>query len=164
MTAPRSSIVTLAISLSLVLSACASGGAADDAQPAAGPCDPAGFHPTYLPWGKEDPNDPQQSARDKDAVLVWTGPSGDGKGRAAVSLVTRYETIDGDELDEFPSAPVRDTRGWLVWVGDPGGGELSLLWEETVEACGSYELHLLDQSLSESDAEKEIKAIAESLR
>lgn len=153
------------ISAAVVLAGAACGPeVAEVERPAAGPCEPAAFHPTYLPWGKEDPDDPQQSARGNDATLVWTGPSDDGKGRAAVSLVTRYETIDGDELDEFPSAPVRDTRGWLVWVGDPGVGELSLLWEETVDPCGAYELHLLDRSLSESDAEKEIKRIAEGLR
>jgi hypothetical protein len=160
----RTSLIGLAVAVALAAPACSSGKVAEEERPAAGPCDPAAFHPTYLPWGKEDPDDPQQSARGNDATLVWTGPSGDGKGRAAVSLVTRYETIDGDELDEFPSAAVRDTRGWLVWVGDPGVGELSLLWEETVDPCGAYELHLLDRSLSESDAEREIKAIAKGLR
>lgn len=164
MTVPLSATVTLAIALSLSLSACTSGESADEAQSAAGPCDPAPFHPTYPSWTEKDPDQPRQAVRGNDAVLTWTGPSAEGEGRAAISLVTRYDTLDGDELDEFPSARVRDTRGWLVWVGDPGVGSLSLLWEETVEPCGSYELHLLDQGLSQKRAEAEIGRIAEGLR
>jgi hypothetical protein len=67
------------------------------------------------------------------------------------------------DLEGFPTTEVRGTTGYLVWVGDPGVGDLALTWFEGSGPCRSFSLHFRDPALSQRKAEAMIERIARSL-
>lgn len=113
---------------------------------------------SYLPWLKEGENvpPPEKGQRGDRAVFTWQGPD-----ENRVSLV-RHPSTEA-EAWEGGSIPVRGVRGVIVWVGDPGVGDLSLLWSEDSTRCSDYSLHLSTKGMSEREAEGEIEKIAASL-
>jgi hypothetical protein len=132
-------------------------------------CDPASFHPTYLPWLGTDevPPAPARSRDGTNGLLTWS--AGDRPGwteyaTAFVTLVTEFEvSLESGPGSEFPTVPVRGTTGRVVWVGDPGVGEVMVTWTERPGACASFSLHLLAQNLGEQRAVEEVSKIAASL-
>ncbi len=130
-----------------------------DVKQSSSACEAAGFRPTYLPW---DPGGDRESAPDEDtdrgdAVLRWEEPSGPGY----VALVTHLEPEDF-EGQGYPDVAVRGRKGQLVWIGDPGVGELSIRWREGLAECESFSLHLLLVA-DQADVEEEIGKVAGSL-
>ena len=120
------------------------------------------FSPTYLPWSKKKVGAPAKNVLHKrQAVVQWRGPS-EGRRTPTLSLVSGAEIPD--DIDAYETAPVRGVEGHVAWVGDPGVGELSLLWSEGETPCDAYGLHLFDRSLKKRRAEYEIKRIARSLK
>jgi hypothetical protein len=157
--------------LGLLLASCASPqprnvGFGPSAPPS---CDPATFQPTYLPWlrpGEVVPQ-PAESRDGPNVLLTWS--AGDRPGwtqepGASASLVTEFAaSLEGSPGADFPVVPVRGTTGRVVWVGDPGVGDVMVVWKELPGACGSFSLHLLAQNLSEQKAVEEISKIVASL-
>jgi hypothetical protein len=130
-------------------------------------CDPPSFRPSYLPWVKAgDPIPPPEERRDgRNVVLTWLGDSGSDRRRPYVSLVAEYRSSLAASVDHSPTSAidVRGTTGYVSWVGDPGVGELAVVWSENDQPCGTFSLHLLDSEFSEARAESEIKQVAVSL-
>lgn len=132
-------------------------------------CDPASFRPPYLPWldKDEDPPPPDRERDGRNMVLTWSDRSNDD---VYVALVTHYDNavpVAGTDFDADnppPSVRVRGSEGYLMWIGDPGVGELAILWAEGRDPCGSYSLHLLDRRMSEDTAESELRKVAKSLQ
>lgn len=121
-------------------------------------CDYPPMKVSYLPWLKEGEKvPPPERHRSGDrALFTWQGPE-----ENRVSVVrhpgTEAEGWEGDSI------PVRGVRGFIVWVGDPGVGDLSLLWSEDSTRCSDYSLHLSTKGMSEREAEREIEKVAGSL-
>ena len=131
--------------------------------PRAEPCTAPAFRPTYLPWLKPGREVPAPE-RVGDAALRWAGPSSGDDVDPYVSLgITTEDPTEDFAGAGYPTLPVRGTEGYLVWVGDPHVGELSLRWDEGEPPCDAHVLSLLDQELSQRRAEAEIEKIAESL-
>ena len=124
-------------------------------------CTEPEFAPTYLPWEKGSIPEPELFFAQGNATAQWVTPA-DANRAARVSLVRAARPWKDN--DEFPEVPVRGTQGRLVWIGDPGTGELSLQWSEGDEPCDHYAIYMLIQSISQRDAEKEMVRISRSLR
>ena len=150
---------TLLILLLLALGACDSG--EPEAAPGPTNCEAAEFGPTYLPWEKGSIPDPESFTVQLNTISQWTTPEG-AKNVVSVELVRRYNPWDDNE--DFPLVPVRGTEGHLVWIGDPGVGQLSLQWLEGDEPCDNYGLYLLLPGASQRKAESEMARISRSLR
>jgi hypothetical protein len=58
---------------------------------------------------------------------------------------------------------IRGVDGHLIWVGDPGVGELVAAWSEGSAECESYRLHLRLPGRTEQETERERRRIAASL-
>jgi len=135
-------------------------------QPSVDTCSFPAFRPTFLPWdGDGQPPEPREVVEEGNAIFVWFSDEGEEHKAPYVSLVAQLEPVFGEagDLDGFPTAEVRGTTGYLVWVGDPGVGELALTWFEGSGPCQSYSLHFRDPGLSQADAEATIERIARSL-
>ncbi len=150
--------VLMAVHLALALVACDGPASRDTADP--GPCTAPEFGPTYLPWEKRVP-EPETFSAQLNFIQQWIAPSSYGSA-ATVGLVRRY--LPWEDHKDFPKVPVRGNEGRLVWIGDPGVGELSLQWSEGDEPCDNYGLYLLDRTLNERQAENELAHVARSLR
>lgn len=124
-------------------------------------CDEPEFAPTYLPWEKDSIPEPELFFGQGNATAQWVTPSS-AKRVGRVSLVRAARPWKDNE--EFPEVPVRGTEGRLVWIGDPGTGELSLQWSEGDEPCDFYAIYMLIQSIPQREAEKEMARISRSLR
>lgn len=72
----------------------------------------------------------------RDFVLTWFEDEELGHEGRHVALITVF----GDPLTGpgFVGVRVRGTTGHLVWVGDPGVGELALEWRDRPGPCGAY--------------------------
>lgn len=115
-------------------------------------CEPASLHPTYLPWqegteGTGDPVETQSGTEDSpNAFTTWAADpdalrqdDADGDlSYASVAVLHEYEPAG----EEFPTIEVRGHRAELVWVGDPGVGQLSLRWQEMPGPCGALAVSL----------------------
>lgn len=119
------------------------------------------FAPTYLPWDDGQIAAPETRSEGRDAISEWNA-QGRAKFKPRVSLVRRYHAWT--DTKHYPKLPVRGTEGYVVWIGDPGVGELSLRWSEGDQPCDHYALYVLDQSLNERQAENELARISRSLR
>lgn len=150
-------VLLCAIAVSLV--ACDSGEPEATAQPTE--CDAAGFAPTYLPWEEEPVPEPEMFTAQLNNIQQWTTPA-NAKTVVQVALVRRYRPWEDNK--EFPKVPVRGTEGRLVWIGDPGVGQLSLQWSEGEEVCDNYGLYLTMPAVSQRKAEAEMARISRSLR
>ena len=124
-------------------------------------CTEPEFAPTYLPWEKGSIPEPELFFAQGNATAQWVAPA-DAKSPGKVSLVRAARPWKTYER-EFPIVPVRGTEGTLVWIGDPGTGELSLQWSEGDQPCDHYAIYLLLPSVSQRDAEKEMARISRSL-
>lgn len=87
----------------------------------------------------------------EDADLRWAGPY------AAIKRSSR--PLVGYDLSGFPTLRVRGGFGHLVWIGDPGIGELALVWREGVEPCSWFSLSMSSVGLTETAAEREIRTL-----
>lgn len=120
-----------------------------------GACDPAPYRPTYLPWAVEEgplhvePGQPQPEARD--ARSLWSAdPSAfdpdTGRTRNAPTVeLTTFHDPDLDPTavgDDGRRVPVDSHTATMIWVGDPGEGDVGLLWREEEGPCGVYGLWL----------------------
>jgi hypothetical protein len=113
-------------------------------------CDAPSFRPTYLPWlgeGELVPEPRESIAKTGDRIFTWDGPEG-----SYVSLVRHAEVI-GAGVDTDGSIRVRGYPAWLQWIGDPGVGELALMWEEASTPCEGYSLRLLLPAEGETEAD-----------
>lgn len=122
-------------------------------------CDPPPMRATYLPWLRpgQEPSAPRERWDGSNALLTWSGP----REKDRITLVRHF--AEGDLDLETKSVKVGGTKGWLVWVGDPGVGELMLAWTEGSGICSGYSLHLETVGLTESDAEREIRRVGDGL-
>ena len=152
----RAALLTL---LPLAFAACDSG--EPTSAPEATACAGAEFAPTYLPWEKGDVPGPETFTAQLNTIQHWTTPEG-AKNVMSVELIRRYRPWEDNE--DFPVVPVRGTEGHLVWVGDPGVGQLSLQWSEGDEVCDNYGLYLTMPGASQRKTEAEMARIARSLR
>ena len=69
----------------------------------------------------------------------------------------------GEGLSEFPTVRVRGVNGHLVWIGDPGIGELALTWKEGDQLCRWYTLSVSSVGLTQREAEVVVQEVAASL-
>ncbi|HEY7874741.1 MAG TPA: hypothetical protein VIG64_06425 [Actinomycetota bacterium] len=132
-----------------------------------GSCDYAKYEPTYLPWlaKNEAAPPPRRDKEDENAILLWEDDDDASGNPATVELVTELESTAQEVSEEgFPTVAARGQRGYLIWVGDPGVGQLVIVWQENQEPCESYALSLLDQDLHRAAAEAEIEKVLESLK
>lgn len=156
-----SRLIAASVPLLLALgTACDAGTSAPEARPTE--CTEPEFAPTYLPWEKKSIPEPEMFFGQGNATAQWVTPP-DAKRAGRVSLVRAARPWKTYER-EFRTVPVRDTEGALVWIGDPGTGELSLQWSEGDEPCEFYAIYMLIQSMPQREAEKEMSRIARSLR
>jgi hypothetical protein len=133
-----------------------------EATPEATACEAAEFAPTYLPWVKGNSiPEPETFTAQLNTTQHWTTPEG-AKNVVAVDLVRRYQPWEDHE--DFQKVPVRGTEGRLVWIGDPGVGQLSLQWSEGEEICDNYGIYLTLPGASQRKAEAEMARISKSLR
>jgi hypothetical protein len=70
----------------------------------------------------------------------------------------------GEDLDDFPVTRVRGQPARLVWIGDPGVGEVALTWREGSGSCRWHVLTLSSTGKSQKDAESALKEVAASVR
>lgn len=151
--------VVVWLALLLVLGTACDATSTPQARPAE--CAEPEFGPTYLPWEKTSIPEPEMFFGQGNATAQWvTSPNAKRAGR--VSLVRAQRPWKDNE--EFPGVPVRGTQGRLVWIGDPGVGELSLQWSEGDQTCDHYALYMLIQSIPQREAEREMVRISRSLR
>ena len=129
--------------------------------PEGGRCAPARFSPTYFPWRGFKQGPGLVTSEGSDSIVQWFPPT---KSPAETYLTLTSHFEPPADLGEFPKVPVHGRDGRLVWIGDPGVGELALYWSEGDEACDHYSLHLLDRSFSEREAEDELARVARSLK
>jgi hypothetical protein len=111
-------------------------------------CPPPSFRPTYLPWLEEGervpPGDAQEPDDPRDVVQAWfadleeeldSGPY--------VALSVHHDAQDELRAASVDEVDVRGETGHLVWVGDPGVGEVTIVWREHSGPCGTYRVSLL---------------------
>ena len=156
----RAGTVVLLSVLVAVGAACDDGSSPEAAQRPA-ECTEAEFGPTYLPWEKGSVPDPEQFSAQLNFTEQWVTPSG-AKRVGNLTFVRAYRPWEGNQY--MPKVPVRGTEGRLVWIGDPGTGQLALQWSEGDEPCDHYGLHLFLQKVSERETEREMAKISRSLR
>ena len=132
----------------------------------AGSCPAAPLSLSRLPWleAGSEVHAPELINEGESSLLVWFEDPVERWDSRHVALTRSTRPLIDGSLDEFPTVSVRGHSGHLVWVGDPGVGELSVVWTEpSVGACSWYALTLLSRGMSEVQAETEIQRIAESL-
>jgi hypothetical protein len=133
----------------------------------AGPdaCPVAPFTVSRLPWLEEGSEVPAPGVIEEgvDAVLVWFEDPIERSSGRYVALKRSAIPPVSEGLDEFPAVQVRGVNGYLVWVGDPGIGELALNWWEGDQLCRWYTLSISSVGLSQREAEVAIREIAASL-
>lgn len=137
----------------------------ESSSPSASRCDPPSFRPTYLPWlesGEQVPP-PERVESDSGTGFVWFRNEDQRWEDVHVSLFPLSEFEDEYVEAATGQFQVRGATGYLVWIGDPGVGPLSLRWTESPGQCGSFDLALLTKGFSESEAVSELKLIAGSL-
>jgi len=130
-------------------------------------CEPAPFRVMYLPWLPEDAEVPAPIVlQDEDsAILVWFEDQKLEWDGAYVTLQTSPKPPLGGPafLRDFPTTSVRGEVGYLVWVGDPGVGELDITWSEGAGPCNWYSLGMSRVGATQAEAESAISAVADSL-
>lgn len=117
-----------------------------------------------LPWlvsGSVPP--PEHLEEDDGSLLVWFEDEDRRWNARYVGLRRSSNPPLDPDLGEFPTVPVRGESGQLVWVGDPGVGELALVWSDNEASCGWYTLGLGSVGLTQRQAEVTIREIAASL-
>jgi hypothetical protein len=133
----------------------------------AGPdaCPAAPFSVSRLPWleeGSEVPT-PELIEEGIGAILVWfEDPTERSSGRYVALRRSTMPSV-GEGLTEFPTVRVRGVNGHLVWIGDPGIGELALTWKEGDQLCRWYTLSISSVGFSEREAEEVIRDVAASI-
>jgi hypothetical protein len=134
-------------------------------------CEPAPFRVTILPWLEAgeplpEPNVELDVEGEGSSILTWEGPPGTSSlegGRGHVAIVRYPMPSRLGELGHPVDIPVRDTLGEIQWVGDPGVGEVRLVWLEVDGDCGSYALYLWDITMTEAESEEYLREAAASL-
>jgi hypothetical protein len=91
-----------------------------------------------------------------DATERWNG--------AYVALRVAPKPLFGEALRDFPSVTAAGSPARLVWVGDPGVGEVAVTWRANTGDCGWHALSLSTTGMSQGQAESVITDIAGSLR
>ncbi|MEX2457707.1 MAG: hypothetical protein WD770_01825 [Actinomycetota bacterium] len=125
-------------------------------------CPPAPFRPTYLPWvptGERLP-DPVISSGVRGSTMSWTR---DMATQGGPSLTLSRLVIPTEPTPDAARLTVRGIQGQVIWIGDPGVGQIRLAWTEARRACDFYELHLLLPGASEEETEEALRRIARSL-
>jgi hypothetical protein len=134
-----------------------------------GGCNLPAFSPHYLPWTERSDVGPADATMHENgnAIGIWFAPNsvpiGPGLQAPYLALVSEREEALVDEFDDGTPVNVQGEQGRMMWVGDPGVGEIALAWREHPGECGSFALHLLDQGLTEAQAEQELRLVAASL-
>jgi hypothetical protein len=127
-------------------------------------CPAAPFTVSRLPWleeGSEVPA-PELIEEGVDAILVWfEDPNERWSGRYVALRRSTMPLVEG--LSEFPTVRVRGVNARLVWIGDPGVGELALTWKEGDQVCRWYTLSISSAGLNQGEAEAAIRDIAASI-
>jgi hypothetical protein len=162
----------ISASITALLGSCASTRTADrpDASPTPkvvpGSCPETPFTVSRLPRlgaGSEIPA-PEEVEEGESSLLVWFEDTAERREGRHVSLMRSAGALIEGSLSDFPTMSVRGQTGHLVWVGDPGVGELSIVWTEpSAGPCTWSHLTLMSQRMSEAQAEAEIQRIAASL-
>jgi hypothetical protein len=128
-------------------------------------CPAPSFTLLRLPWLPEGAAVPASEPIEEspDAGFVWFEDSEERFAGTYLALKRSPWSPFGRNLSQFPTAQVRGTTGYLVWVGDPGVGELAFVWREAGSSCEWYTLSISSPGLSEVQAEQTIRTLAASL-
>jgi hypothetical protein len=129
-------------------------------------CETPAFTPTYLPWlrANETPPAPRTTGGTEasDRTLVWFASEHREYEEQYVALTTQL--APHADLEHFEQVvPVRGHDGHVIWIGDPGVGEVSLQWMEREDPCGSFALHMSSIGFSERGAVRKLARVARSL-
>jgi hypothetical protein len=128
-------------------------------------CPPASVAVSFLPWletGTPIP-EPETSLDGRNSVSVWFEDLDARWDGAYAALTTSEKSLIGEDLVEFPSTSVLGQPAHLVWIGDPGVGELALVWNESTGDCMWRTLSLSTAGLTQKQAESALLKIAASL-
>jgi hypothetical protein len=142
-----------------------SGSASMEPTPTPEVCAPPPYSVSRLPWlspGAQVPA-PEVSQDGMSSVSVWFEDADARWSGTYIALISSPRSPVGDDLDTFPRVEVRGVQASLVWVGDPGVGELALVWTEGTGACTWRVLSLGTQGFSERQAEQALGQVANSL-
>jgi hypothetical protein len=127
-------------------------------------CSPPTYSVSRLPWlpaGSPIPA-PKVLQDDASSVTVWFEDRETRWNGSYVALTTAPASPFG-ELASFPTVEVRGVQARLVWVGDPGVGGVALVWTEGAGACAWRTVSMSSVGLSEAQAERALKLVADSL-
>ncbi|HXF71859.1 MAG TPA: hypothetical protein VNO79_04515 [Actinomycetota bacterium] len=126
------------------------------------------FRPTRLPWlpaSSPLPTPEEVTYEGGASSLVWfQDPQARWEGRYLA--LTTYRTGPFGPLEDLAGSPtvtVHDQTGHLIWVGDPGVGELAIVWSEGSGECPWFALRMITTGLTQSAAEAQLRAVAASL-
>lgn len=128
-------------------------------------CSPPTYSVSRLPWlptGSPIPT-PKVLQDEASSVTVWFEDREARWNGSYVALTAAPASPFGEELAEFPTVEVRGVQARLVWVGDPGVGGVALVWTEGAGACTWRTLSMSSVGLSEAQAERALKLVADSL-
>jgi hypothetical protein len=127
-------------------------------------CPVPAFTVSRLPWrASESVPAPEHLEEDDGLLLVWFEDENRRWNGRYVALRRSANPPFGSDLAEFPTMPVRGEEGHLVWVGDPGVGELAVVWSDGEASCGWYTLGLSSAGFTRKQAEAAIRDVAASL-
>jgi hypothetical protein len=130
-----------------------------------GDCPAPSFMPRFLPWLDDgDPVPaPEHVTEEGSTVLAWFEDGAREWRGPYVALRTSTQPLEKD-LDGSEIVQVRGPDGQLVWVGDPGVGEVTIVWqEEEAGSCSWYSIHLSSAGMTEEEARATILRVADSL-
>lgn len=127
-------------------------------------CSEPELRPAYLPWLTRNAKRARPEVTEEDGrwVLGWVDPSTTGPRARTVTLTVRAQQDLKRYAGEFEPVSVRGHDGYLVWIGDPGVGQLALFWNEG-GSCTAYGLFLLLPGRTQRATEEEILKVARSL-
>ncbi|HEX6580153.1 MAG TPA: GerMN domain-containing protein [Actinomycetota bacterium] len=125
-------------------------------------CPTAQLAVSRLPWLPLDSGVPDPALLEDELgpVLVWFEDEDQRWAGRYVALKRSSEPVVGQGLSDFPTAEVRGEIGHLVWIGDPGAGEVALVWSEGVQPCSWFSLSMSSVGLTEAEAERTIRGLA----
>jgi hypothetical protein len=142
--------------------------AEDDAAPTDGTlagCPPPNLWPTVLPWVDQGQTVPPPDLihygtdADPNGRLVWAADPDafDTAGFSDTDVVVVARLHDHEPFGgDVPEVEVRGRTAQLMWIGDPGVGELQLVWSEGNGPCDTYAVGLTILSgPSDGDGESE---------
>ena len=132
--------------------------------PASAACPAPTLRPTYAPWGAVGA--PREEAGERGVGHVYDGPPDLGwepqGGGPTYLRISRQPTAAGlPPGGVVRSAGSRDVR--LLWVGDPGVGDVAAWWQEGQGPCDTWRANLLWRQGGREEIERQLLLMVASL-